>query len=190
MIPGNFFAQSPKIVARKILGKTLVHKSKEGITKGIIVETEAYCGRKDPASQGYKGRKTKSNKLIWGPPGYAYIYSTHMGYCMFNIVTGKINEPSSVFIRAVEPVKGIELMHKRRKTDDINKLTNGPGKLTRAFNITKELNGMNIFKKNAPLKIEDSKNFKFKIVSASRIGVADKSKLRFYIKGNKFVSVT
>lgn len=182
----EFFARPSVEVAKALLGKILTHHTKEGITKGIIVEVEAYCGINDPACHSYKNKKTKKNELLWKSPGYAYIYMVHR-YCMLNIVTEKEGVPSSVFIRAVEPLEGIEIMKNRRGINDIKNLTNGPGKLTQAFGITMKNNGADIINSNLRIEKESSSN-KFEIISTPRIGVKDKAFLRFYIKENKFVS--
>ncbi|MEM5778067.1 MAG: DNA-3-methyladenine glycosylase [Candidatus Aenigmatarchaeota archaeon] len=182
----NFYSRSTKIVAQELLGKILVHKTKEGICKGKIVETEAYFGSCDPASHAYR-KKTKRNYLMFETPGKAYVYFCYGNHWLFNVVAKKDKNPGAVLIRALEPLEGIELMKKRRKIKDIKNLTNGPGKLTKAFAISKEQNGLDLI--SDTLYIEDSKE-KFEIVKAKRIGISKgKNKLlRFYIKNNDFVS--
>lgn len=184
----EFYLQDTKAIAQKLLGKILIHNTPEGITKGMIVETEAYYGELDPASHAFGGKKTKRNEVMWGPAGYAYIYFTYGMYYMFNVVTGKEGEARAVLIRAVAPIEGIELMKKRRKIDNARNLTSGPAKLTQAFGITKEQNRTDIL--NSNLKIVAGQDIPLQdITSRPRIGVKDKTELRFYIKGNPFVSV-
>lgn len=183
----NFYSRRPERVAKEILGKILVHKTKEGICKGRIVETEAYLGKNDPGSIG--SRKVKNiPKVLLGPQGRAFVYFTYGNHWMFNVIaTEKIGKPGAVLIRAVEPLEGIALMKKRRGIEDIKNLTNGPGKLTKAFDIDKTHHEIDMTKNN--LYIEDS-NEKFKIVKTTRIGLSKGQDLllRFYIKNNDFVS--
>jgi len=178
----NFYSGSTIKVAKELLGKIVVH----GKCKGKIVETEAYFGKKDPASHAY-GKITKRNILMYRKPGTAYVYFTYGNHWMLNVVTEKKGIPGAVLIRAVEPLEGIDLMKKRRGLKDVKNLTNGPGKLTRAFGIEKRDNGLDLTKSN--LFIEDS-NEKFEIVNTSRIGLSRgmEKLLRFYIKDNEFVS--
>jgi DNA-3-methyladenine glycosylase len=182
----SFYSRDTEKVAKELLGKILVHKTKEGICKGKIVETEAYFGCKDPASHAYR-KQTKRNFLMFGAPGKAYIYFCYGNHWLFNIVAKKDENPGAVLIRALEPLEGIELMKRRRGIAKINNLTNGPGKLTKALGIKKEENGLDLTKSN--LFLENS-NEKFEIVRAKRVGISkDLNKLlRFYIKKNNFVS--
>lgn len=182
----NFYSRNTEIVAKELLGKILVHKTEEGICKGKIVETEAYFGDKDPASHAYR-KKTKRNYLMYETPGMAYVYFTYGNHWLFNIVAKETKVPGAVLIRAIEPIKGVELMKRNRAIADIKNVTNGPGKLTKAFNINKKQNGMDLTGKE--LFLEDSHE-KFELVKAKRIGISKgKSKLlRFYIKNNVFVS--
>jgi len=181
-----FYSRNTEDVAKDLLGKILVHKVKEGTFKGKIVETEAYFGNKDPASHACR-KKTKRNFLMFEIPGKAYVYFCYGNHWLFNIVAKENEKPGAVLIRALEPLDGIELMKKRRKTNEIKNLTNGPGKLTNAFMINKDQNGLDLTKSN--LFLENS-NEKFEIVKAKRIGISKgKEKLlRFYIKDNEFVS--
>jgi DNA-3-methyladenine glycosylase len=182
----NFYSRDTEKVAKELLGKILVHKTREGDLKGKIVETEAYLGVNDPGAIGF--RKVKSiPKSLLKPPGHAFVYFTYGNHWMFNIVAKK-GLLGAVLLRALEPSEGIELMKKRRGVDDIDNLTNGPGKLTKAFDVDKRYDGYDLTKGN--LFIEDSSE-REKIVKTTRIGLSDgKEKLlRFYIKDNKFVSI-
>jgi len=174
-------------VAKSLLGKHIVHKTKEGTSIGKIVETEAYLSD-DPASHSSRG-KTKRNEKMFGPPGKAYVYIIYGMYNCFNVVTQPEGKGEAVLIRALEPISGIELMKKRRKTDKIKNLCSGPGKLTTALGITKDHNGADLIKSS--LKIISPKNKeKFDIILTSRIGITKGAdlKLRFYIKDSEFVS--
>ncbi len=153
----------------------------------MIVETEAYYGEKDPASRAYNGLKLY-NKAMWSLPGNLFIYNVHK-YWMFNIVAHYPNEVGAVLIRAVEPLTGIEEMMKNRQIDDIYQLTNGPGKLTIAFNIDNSLNEIDITSEKSRIHIVKYKT-DFKIASSKRIGVKKdlKRNMRFFIDSNRYVS--
>jgi len=121
-------------VARDLLGKILVVRAKTGETAGRIVEVEAYSGG-DPASHSARGETPRSAPMF-GPPGRAYVYFIYGMYEMLNFVTESEGRAGAVLIRAVEPVAGIDLMRKRRRSAKGNhSLTNGPGRLTRAMAI-------------------------------------------------------
>jgi len=182
----KFYSRDTKIVAKELLGKILVHKTKEGISKGKIVETEAYLGINDPGAKGFRKVKNIPKSLL-KPPGYTFVYFTYGNHWMINIVARK-ELVGAVLIRALEPLEGITIMKKRRGTHETDNLTNGPGKLTKAFDIDKRHDGYDLTKDD--LFIENS-NEKFEIVKTTRIGLSKGKKrlLRFYIKDNKFVSI-
>lgn len=183
----NFFARDPAQVAQDLLGCVLVRKLNKKELAGKIVETEAYYGSKDPASRAYRG-KTKLAELMWAQPGTIFIYMVHNNW-LFNIVTGKKNQPSAVLIRAIEPLCGIGFMKRKRGLTEIKKLASGPGKFTQAFGITKnKFSGQDISKIKNLFIIRGRKDCKIK--SSKRIGVSrDLSRnLRFCIKGNGFIS--
>ena len=193
----DFYERDTLTVAKELLGKYLVHNSTEGTTIGKIVETEAYIGPSDPGSHAYKGLRSKRTEVQFGPGGYAYIYQIYGNYFCFNVVTQKIGMPEVVLIRAVEPIKGIELMAKRRKVSEITmknliNLTNGPSKLCTAMGIDKSLYGVDLC--GGKLFIASSNpKADFEIVSTPRInidyaGEAKNYLWRFLIKNNKFVS--
>jgi DNA-3-methyladenine glycosylase len=193
----EFYERDPLVVAKALLGKTLVHETLEGVTSGIIVETEAYLGPEDKASHAYGNRRTGRTKTQFGPKGHAYVYLIYGMYHCFNVISGAIpGKPEAVFFRSVEPLEGIELMKKRRPTAKCKttNLTNGPSRLCMAMGITKKQNGADLCM--LPLYIRDDgvKVVESEIVEAARIGVdyADEWKhmpWRFYIKDNSFVSV-
>jgi len=187
LLPRSFYARDTKEVAKNLLGKMLVRKLTKGAIKGKIVETEAYYGEEDPASHAFRGR-TERAKIMWGIPGTAYVYLIYGMYYLFNIVTEKKGKAGAVLIRALDPQEGIGLMKKMRKTDEIKNLTNGPGKLTQAFAITDKEHKQDLL--SGSLIIEESIREEFEITSTTRIGVnaGGQAKLRFYIKGNEFVS--
>jgi len=187
-LPKSFYSRDTKEVANGLLGKILVREFRQGRVGGKIVETEAYYGDKDPASHAFRG-KTKRARIMWGPPGIAYVYLIYGMYYLLNVVTEKEGKPGAVLIRALHPLEGIELMKKMKKANDTKNLTNGPAKLTQVFNVTLKEHGCDLT--SGSLRIEDGKKEKFEIVSRGRIGVSagSEAKLRFYIKGDEFVSV-
>lgn len=181
----DFYEKSTLKVAQCLLGKILYYKSPEGTLSGKIVETEAYL-QDDPACHASRGI-TPRNKVMFGPPGHAYVYFTYgMHYC-FNVVTQKEGVGEAVLIRAVEPIRGIEIMKKNRGTENLRSLTNGPAKLCQAFGIDKKMNGVDLT--NGNLVILDS-NEKPKIHRAPRIGIKNNAeKLWRFYTDSKFVSV-
>ena len=186
-LPREFYERDPETVAKELLGKRLIRKLGKNFLEGIIVETEAYYGLHDPASRAYHGIKNY-NKPMWNEPGRVFIYNVHK-YWMFNIVAHKPNRIGAVLIRAVEPTKGMEVMKKNRPVKKLFNLANGPGKLAIALKINKGLNGVPVTSCESEIVIANNK-MEFEIGSSHRIGVRKdlERKLRFFIKGNKFVS--
>lgn len=189
----DFFMDDAIEVAKKLLGKILVHETPEGITKCRIVETEAYMGVLDKGSHAYSGKVTPRTSTLYEQGGVAYVYLIYGMYHCMNVVVNEKGLAQGVLIRALEPLEGIELMKKRRKMDKIKNLCNGPGKLCIAMDITKKENGVNLMSSSLFLE-EDEKEEPFEIVSAKRINIdyAEEAKdflWRFYIKDTPYVSV-
>ena len=138
-----FYLRSGVEVARDLIGKKLVHNSPEGLTGGIIVETEAYLGVNDAAAHSYKGL-TKRTKIIFGAGGYSYVYMIYGKNFCFNVVANVENVPDAVLIRALQPTDGLDLMKKRRNKISLRDLCSGPGKLAQAMNITKSHYGVDL----------------------------------------------
>ena len=182
-ILGKKFYCRPTIeLARALLGKHLVY----GDLRGKIVETEAYLYHDDPGCHTCRGM-TERNAPMFGPAGRTYVYLIYGMYHCLNVVSGKTGEGEAVLIRALEPLQGIELMQKRRKTTKIENLCSGPGKLCQAFAITRKHNNLSLL--DGKLRIENSRE-KPEITTSTRIGLSagQDLKLRFYIKGSNFVS--
>lgn len=172
--------------APALLGWKFIHNSPEGITAGYIVETECYMAS-DAASHSYRG-KTSRTEIMFGPAGHLYVYFTYgMHYCV-NIVTGIDGSGEAVLIRALQPISGLELMHKRRGNISDIQLTNGPAKLTQAMGITRDHNGKTLFG-NGPFSLLPGVN-PGKIVQTTRIGISRELEKpwRFYIADNPFIS--
>jgi len=178
----KFFNRPTVNLAKALLGKYLVFKN----MKGVIVETEAYLYRDDPGCHA-RGGITSRNAPMFEEAGRAYVYLIYGMYHCLNIVSGKKGEGEAVLIRAVEPVEGIEIMQRRRKTKKLENLCNGPGKLTQAFGITRKQNNVSLL--TGDFRIYDSK-IKPKITTTTRIGLSAGKELplRFYITDNIFVS--
>ena len=181
----EFYKRRTITVARQLLGAMLVRKVNGNSLSGMITETEAYLGRDDSACHAYRQR-TPRNSVMFGPPGFAYVYLVYGMHHMLNIVTEKVGRPCAVLIRAFKPVEGLghmEWLRGRRGRD----LSNGPGKLCQAMAIDKSLNGWDV-KQGKTLWIESFQRFPANAVLAGpRIGIdyadpADReAPLRFWL---------
>jgi DNA-3-methyladenine glycosylase len=185
ILPRRFYDRPTIDVAKDLLGKVLQH----GETSGIIVETEAYLGGDDLASHSARGI-TDRTRVIFGPPGHAYVYLIYGMYECLNIVAEPDGIAGCVLIRAIEPIAGIDVMKQRRPAArNPRDLTSGPGKLTLALGITRALNGIDVTK--GPLTVREPEHAVDLVVETSaRIGITECADwpLRFTIAGNPFVS--
>ena len=127
-------------MAEDLLGCYLVRETKSSVLMGRIVETEAYLGIEDPCCHSFQGLHTGRTKTMYLPGGHIYVYFIYGKYYCFNVVTGGVNQPEAVLIRAVEPVGGISKMQENRKQKQLKDLCSGPGKLCQAFGINKDFN--------------------------------------------------
>jgi DNA-3-methyladenine glycosylase len=178
-LPRAFYARDTIKVAKELLGKYLVHVTDNIERIGKIIEVEAYLGPHDLAAHSSKGL-TKRTQVMFGPPGYAYVYLIYGMYHCMNVVTEEEGHASAVLIRALEPIKNID------------KKTNGPGLLCNAMGIDKHLNAHDLTSEHFYITTTATSE-PFKIAQKSRIGVDyagawAKKLLRFYIKDNQFVS--
>jgi DNA-3-methyladenine glycosylase len=165
----KYYRRDTLRVASEILGKRLVRQVNGLELSGLIVETEAYCGREDSACHAHRG-KTPRNKVMFGEPGHAYVYFTYGMHHMLNLVTEVAENPCAVLIRAIVPLAGIEEMEARRKRKGAD-LTNGPAKLCQALSIDKSLNGWDVTL-GSKLWVEDyKKNPAKSIIATPRIGI-------------------
>lgn len=185
-LPRNFYDRPTVDVAKDLMGKLIVHRDGDVTRIGKIVETEAYLGPHDLAAHSAKGR-TPRTEVMFGPPGHAYIYLIYGMYHCLNVVTEEEGHASAVLIRAVEPVQ------------NLLGRSSGPGLLCAAMNIDRSLNGHDLTKACHPelgegfFIMEPDEEEDFVIIKRPRIGVDyakhwAKRLLRFYIKGNPFVS--
>jgi DNA-3-methyladenine glycosylase len=181
----SFYNRDAVEVARELLGKILVHRR----AAGMIVETEAYLGGDDLAAHSARGI-TNRTRVIFGPPGHAYVYFIYGMHECLNLVAEPEGRPGCVLIRAAEPMVGIELMKRRRpKARSIEKLASGPGNLTRAFAITRAQNGADVTR--GSLVVRKWKGApRFEIQVTPRIGIRQCADwpLRFAIAENGAVS--
>lgn len=187
----EFYYRDTSTVARELLGKVLVKVNGSENAGGVIVETEAYYGRDDPASHAFRGATPRAG-IMFGKPGISYVYLCYGMYYLLNVVTETEGSPGAVLIRALEPVWGIDIMRKRRGTKENASLTSGPGKLTVAMGIDGDDNGKDLTKIEAGLNIFDSMDniSGLEISVSERVGIRNgKGRLlRYFIKNNKFVS--
>ncbi len=165
----KFYERDTRRVARALLGKKLVRKIGRIELAGIILETEAYCGREDSACHAHHG-KTPRNAVMFGKPGHAYVYFTYGMHYMLNLVTQEEGNPCAVLVRAIKPLIGEKEMEFRRKRNGAQ-LANGPAKLCQALGIDKSLNGWDVTL-GSKLWVENYKSFHARsILVAPRIGI-------------------
>lgn len=169
ILDSEFYNRPTLWVARDLLGKKLVRRIGKTELSGIITETEAYCGIDDSACHAHRG-KTARNAVMFGMPGYAYVYFTYGMHYLLNLVTEDEGNPCAVLIRAIEPLSGIDQMRSRRKQQDKN-LTNGPAKLCQALSIDKSFYGWDLTK-GKQLWVEPHRDIPDdNIVTTPRIGI-------------------
>nr|WP_303740752.1 DNA-3-methyladenine glycosylase [Lutispora saccharofermentans] len=198
----SFYGENAVDLSKQLLGKYLVHIVRNEELIGRIAEVEAYMGYGDKAAHSYKGKRTARTEVMYGEEGHAYVYFIYGMYYCLNVVAAEKEVAQAVLIRAVEPVKGVEYMANYRygkaieelKKSQIKNLTNGPGKLCRAFNITKECNGEDLTGDRLFICENQKQEEPFEIVKTKRIGIdyAEEARdfpWRFYIKDNPYVSI-
>ena len=195
----SFFSRDPRKVARELLGKLIIRKQGRATLAGRIVEVEAYLGQNDLAAHAAAGR-TARNQVLFGPPGYAYVYFIYGMYFCLNISCQPAGQPGCILIRALEPISGIERMAKARGLFDdfdftrpvnLRRLTSGPGRLCGALGITRERdNGKDLFSPGSDLQVLDDGYRTAKIATSPRIGISKSAEmpLRYVIAGNAFIS--
>lgn len=174
-------------LARFLIGKMLVRNLDDGVVTGRIVETEAYSIG-DAAGHAYRGI-TARNRALFLARGHAYVYLAYGTSFMLNISSEKPGVGAGVLIRALEPIDGIGIMERNRGTERIRDLARGPGRLCAALNIDRRLDGIDLCRKG-PLWLGSDGREPSEIGVSKRIGItrAAASRLRFYVRGNPFVS--
>jgi len=194
MILKHSFYQQPDAVniAKELLGKVICTNINKHFTSAIIVETEAYLGIGDKASHAYAGRRTARNEVMYGPPGFAYVYLCYGIHHLFNVVTNVAGIPHAVLLRAVKPLEGESWMLKRRGITQATKnFTSGPGKLSAALGIQTKHNGLDLTGRLIWIEDQNIHVQASQIISTPRIGVdyAGADALlpyRFLVKPNAF----
>jgi len=177
----RFFGRSVHEVAPDLVGATLMVNG----CGGVIVEVEAYH-HTDPAAHSYRG-PTERNAVMFGPPGYAYVYRSYGIHWCLNFVCEREGSASAVLIRALEPTVRIAAMQRRRGVQDARELCSGPGKLGEALGITRKLNGLAL--DEAPFELR-ARSGRVDLVSGVRIGITKAAELpwRYGLKGSRFLS--
>lgn len=178
-LPRSFYDRDTILVARELLGKHLVHVVGGVKRRGRIVEVEAYLGPHDLAAHSSKGL-TERTRIMFGPPGHAYVYLIYGMHCCMNVVTEREGHASAVLLRAIEPVQNVEGR------------TRGPGLLCKAMGIDRRWNGHDLVSDELYIS-EAAESAPVVIVRRPRVGVDyarhwARRLLRFYLKGNAFVS--
>lgn len=189
-----FYDRPTLAVARDLIGALLVHETPHGRLAGYIVETEAYAGPDDAASHAYRG-ETPRNRVMFGPPGHAYVYRSYGVHAMLNVVTEAAGVAAAVLIRAVEPCDGLAAMLANRAIDpnpdgvQSRNVANGPGRLCQALGIGLCLDGADLT--HPPLYLLPGRRDGLEIVQTTRIGITRSVELpwRFYLLGSPAVSV-
>jgi DNA-3-methyladenine glycosylase len=190
----SFYEPSAEAVAPRLLGQWLIRKTANGFCGGPIVETEAYLVD-DPASHCFAG-ETARNRVMYGPPGFAYVYLIYGAHFCVNAVCKRAGHAEAVLIRAIEAEFGEDLMRDNRPAVKPISLTNGPGKLCAALAIDRKLDGMNLCDNQAPLFVAANPSVKLfrkergPVITTTRVGInrAAHLQLRFYLEGSAFIS--
>jgi DNA-3-methyladenine glycosylase len=174
-------------LARFLIGKMVWRMLAEGLAGGRIVETEAY-GISDPAGHAYRGM-TSRNRTLFLERGHAYVYLAYGTSFMLNVSSETSGVGAGVLIRAIEPTDGISIMQRNRGTERVRDLARGPGRLCAALAIDRRLDGIDLCR-NGPLWLGSDGQASDEIGQSKRIGItrAADSPMRFYVRGNRFVS--
>jgi DNA-3-methyladenine glycosylase len=181
-------------IARELLGKALFTNIDGVVTGGIIVETEAYSW-KEKGCHAYNARKTERNAIMFEEGGHTYVYLCYGMHYLFNVVTNVKGVADAVLIRALEPISGIpEMTLRRGRISNPYQLTSGPGKLSKALGIQKNMNAKSLLENDIWIEeISTTRSTRGKIVASPRIGIdyaGDDAQLpwRFHLKDNRWVS--
>ncbi len=212
VLPREFYDRDPVTVARDLLGKLLIRRQGRKLLAGRIVEDEAYLGADDPAAHAYAGR-TPRNAVLFGPPGFAYVYFIYGNHYCLNVSCMPEGYGEGVLFRAMEPISGIAEMIRARglhvpglglqpgarmgdpslllRTSQLRPISSGPGRMSEALSITRERdNGKDLTSRRSDLYFADDGYRPEKITATPRVGItkAVDEPLRFLVAGNPFVS--
>lgn len=188
-LPREFYWRRALDLAPNLLGLILAHETPEGLSAGRMIEVEAYEGPLDRACHAFDGRRTGRTEVMFGPPGYAYVYFTYGMHWMFNVVAGAPGTPHAVLVRSIEPIAGLELMKGRRK--GMLPLAAGPARMTQSMGITGEDNGKDLVRSSLYIALPPSGlERKPEYLATKRVGVdysgeAKDYPWRFVVKGTK-----
>lgn len=191
----DFFDRDPRKVGPALLGKVLVRKHGQKLWAARIVEVEAYLGSDDAAAHSFAGR-TARNAVLFGPPGFAYVYFIYGNHYCLNVSCLPDGIAGGILFRAAEPLAGMERMAEARGLQlngehSLRLLTSGPGRLAEAFGINRERdNGKDLTDPRSDLFIADGDFPRVRVLATRRIGItkAAEMPLRYVIAGNRFVS--
>jgi DNA-3-methyladenine glycosylase len=174
-------------LAQYLIGKTLVHELPTARLSGVIVETEAYPPG-DAAGHAFRG-KTRGNQSLFLGPGYCYVYFTYGSSFMVNVTSEEPGVGAGVLLRALEPLEGIELMQRFRKTSRTRDIARGPGRLAQAMQIDKQYDGVDLCAGEV-LWLGTAARRIGPIGTSTRIGLTREvdRKRRFFESGNPYVS--
>ena len=191
-LPRAFFNRDPRIVGRELLGKVLLRREGRATLAGRIVECEAYLGADDAAAHAAAG-KTPRNAVLFGPPGYAYVYFIYGNHYCLNVSCLPEGIGSGILFRALEPIAGLERMAANRQLEpsQLRLLTSGPGRLAEALGVTRDRdNGKDLVSPVSDLRIVDDGIGTVEVRETPRIGITKAAELplRYVVAGSPFVS--
>jgi len=194
-LPASFYHRTNVVtIAKELLGKLLVTTFNGEVTAGRIVETEAYNGIVDKASHSYGGRRTNRTETMYAAGGIAYVYLCYGIHHLFNVVTNVQDTPHAILIRAIEPVKGTDIMLRRMKKEKADySIGRGPGNVSKALGISVVHTRLSLLQNEIYIADDGTVIKPSQIATGPRIGVdyaAEDALLpyRFYVKGNHYVS--
>ena len=194
-LPRSFYLPSAEVVAPQLLGHWLIRRTAKGVCGGPIVETEAYLSKDDPSCHASVG-ETPRNRVMWGEPGFGYVYYIYGNYHCFNAVCLPKGSAEAVLVRAVEAEFGEQILQSFRPVTETENLTNGPGKLCVAMDIDRELDGADLCDVKSRLfiarnpTVELFRKERGPMITTTRIGITKAADLplRFYLDGSPFIS--
>jgi DNA-3-methyladenine glycosylase len=187
--PAGFFDAPADVVAPRLLGATLVSRLGGRVTRGRIVEVEAYLGEHDPASHAFRARRHRGNESLYGPPGTWYVYLAYGIHWCANLVCGPAGYGGAVLLRALEPTGGFGVMEERRAGRMRGEWCSGPGKLCQAMGITRRLDGTVLAASRLGLELPPAGD-RLPVACGPRVGISKARDwpLRFWLEGTTWRS--